>query len=252
MTQGNASYQTSALFTVVLGISAAASAAAYQYLRSQHQRNENKNMNSNGSDLMDIIKRRRSVFPKQYTGEAIQREVIDTMLEAARWAPSHHLTEPWHFIVFSNKESKEKVGEFLAKDYKVTSTATGKFLQKKYEKKLKNTKVSSYIIAICLHRKQGSKCPEVEEICSVAMAVQNMHLIATQYKVGCYWSSASVYDPKHKKTRAVVNSDALREFLHIEKDDATICLGWLFVGDCREDCFKYSTRKPITEKVEFR
>lgn len=229
-------------------MSAVASAVAYQYLCANKNSEKDKNENNN---LMSTIKCRRSVFPKQYTGSTVRREIIDEMLEAARWAPSHHLTEPWYFIVFSEKNSKEKVGEFLAEDYKITSTAAGKFVQKKYEKKLNNAKSSSYIIAICLHRKPESKCPEVEEICSVAMAVQNMHLVATENKVGCYWSSASIYDPDHKQERALVNSNSIRGFLKLPTDES-LCLGWLFVGDCKEECFKQSIRKPITDKVEFR
>ena len=38
------------------------------------------------------------------------------------------------------------------------------------------------IALVCDVRK--SKNPEVEEICSVAMAVQNMHLVATAHGVG--------------------------------------------------------------------
>jgi nitroreductase len=91
---------------------------------------------------------------------------------------------------------------------------------KKYEKKLKNALDSAFVIAVCVRRDQQSKSPEVEDICSVAIAVQNMHLVATEYKLGAYWSSASLYE---ERERHVINPEALREFLKF-------CIGWLYVG----------------------
>jgi nitroreductase len=36
---------------------------------------------------------------KAYGAEPIPREVVEELLELARWAPNHHLTEPWRFRV---------------------------------------------------------------------------------------------------------------------------------------------------------
>lgn len=40
---------------------------------------------------------------------SITREKLELILEAARWAPTHKLTEPWHFVVIggSQKEAFE-------------------------------------------------------------------------------------------------------------------------------------------------
>lgn len=236
-----------ALASMVAASAACGSLLTYYMLTKQQQQGDDWNNNDlKRQSTLEIIKKRRSVFPKQYTGEPVAREVIDAMLEAARWAPTHHLTEPWHFIVYSG-ESLMTVGKFLAEDYKEKATASRKFFEKKYEKKLKNAKASSYIVALCFNRDPKARCPEVEEICSVAMAVQNMHLVGTEMGVGSYWSSASVYDPEEKKNRAIVNSSAIRDFLKLGPTQT--CLGWLFVGSCDEKCFKPGLRKPIADKV---
>mmetsp|Transcript_25178 Transcript_25178/g.62064 ORF Transcript_25178/g.62064 Transcript_25178/m.62064 type:complete len:195 (-) Transcript_25178:1049-1633(-) len=142
--------------------------------------------------IMDCILHRRSVFPKQYSEEIVDKSVIVEMLEAARWAPTHNLTEPWKFIVFSSKESLESLGEFLAMQYKDSCAQSGKqFSEAKYKKKASNALKSSFVIAlICDAHK--AKNPVVEEICSVAMAVQNMHLVATAHGVGAYWYVSSL------------------------------------------------------------
>ena len=39
--------------------------------------------------ILDLIKKRRAVFPAQYNGEAISIKDINKILEAANWAPTH-------------------------------------------------------------------------------------------------------------------------------------------------------------------
>jgi nitroreductase len=47
--------------------------------------------------LEDAIRTRRTI--KAYAPEPVPREVLDELFELARWAPNHHLTEPWRFRV---------------------------------------------------------------------------------------------------------------------------------------------------------
>ncbi len=48
--------------------------------------------------VMALIRARRSVFTKDYTGGKVPREQIEQLLEAANWAPTHHLTQPWKSV----------------------------------------------------------------------------------------------------------------------------------------------------------
>jgi nitroreductase len=45
----------------------------------------------------DAIRTRRT--HKAYTNEPIDRSTLDELLELARWAPNHNLTNPWRFRV---------------------------------------------------------------------------------------------------------------------------------------------------------
>ena len=50
----------------------------------------------------------------------------------------------------------------------------------------------SHVVALGLHRQRpGAKkrIPHWEEVCAVACAVHNLHLVATAARVGAYWSS---------------------------------------------------------------
>lgn len=39
--------------------------------------------------------------------DAITNDKLEMMLEAARWAPTHKLTEPWHFVVLAGASKAE-------------------------------------------------------------------------------------------------------------------------------------------------
>jgi nitroreductase len=48
-------------------------------------------------DVETAIRTRRT--HKAYRPGALPREVVDELLDLARWAPNHHLTNPWRFRV---------------------------------------------------------------------------------------------------------------------------------------------------------
>mmetsp|Transcript_5665 Transcript_5665/g.11793 ORF Transcript_5665/g.11793 Transcript_5665/m.11793 type:complete len:307 (+) Transcript_5665:155-1075(+) len=207
------------------------------------------------TQTLALIQQRRSVFTKQFTGRSIPRKIVEDMLESARWAPNHHVTEPWRFVVFESEEGRDGLGNLLAELYKKgcapensdgeDNTSKKKpFLQAKYDKKRKGATLSSHIIAICISTNNPkSKNPIMEEVCSVAMAVQNMHLIASAYGVGAYWSSGGVYSSSEdlesigsvESTMGVFNPKELTDFLRStmpeERKEELVCLGWLYIGD---------------------
>lgn len=48
-------------------------------------------------DVIEAIRTRRT--HKLYAPEPLTRQEIEGLLEVARWAPNHHLTNPWRFRV---------------------------------------------------------------------------------------------------------------------------------------------------------
>ena len=48
-------------------------------------------------DVEEAIRGRRT--HKVFDARPVPRELLDELLELARWAPSHHLTNPWRFRV---------------------------------------------------------------------------------------------------------------------------------------------------------
>ena len=48
-------------------------------------------------ELEEAIRTRRT--HKAYAPEPVERDTLDELLELARWAPNHNLTNPWRFSV---------------------------------------------------------------------------------------------------------------------------------------------------------
>ena len=59
------------------------------------------------SDVMGTILGRRSV--RRYQEKDIPDEILNSILEAARWAPSWANTQPWEIVVVKDMAIKEKI-----------------------------------------------------------------------------------------------------------------------------------------------
>lgn len=59
-------------------------------------------------ELEAAVRTRRT--HKAYGADPVERETLDALLELARWAPNHHLTNPWRFRVLG-PESLDRLKE---------------------------------------------------------------------------------------------------------------------------------------------
>ncbi len=186
-------------------------------------------MKYNLSEILDLIKDRRTIYPEQYSTRKVQKEQVETILNAAIWAPTHGNTQPWRFTVFMD-EAKNNLSDFLAETY-LKLTPKEKQNDMKLAKMLNRPKLASVVIAICMNRDESEKIKEIEEIEAVACAVQNMHLVSTAFGIGGFWS-----------TPALIYSKEMKEFLNLSEKDS--CLGLFYLGYPSIEWPK-SHRKPI-------
>ena len=61
--------------------------------------------------LADSIRSRRSV--RRYEPRPVPREVIDGLLDCARWAPSAHNRQPWRFAVVQSAEIQDRLARSM-------------------------------------------------------------------------------------------------------------------------------------------
>jgi nitroreductase len=167
------------------------------------------------SDLSDLIRDRRTIYPKDHTTRVVQRDIIERLLQNATWAPNHGMTQPWRFTVFTGA-GRERLSAFLGTEY-TRITPPEKFMQRKYDNMVQRPLQASAIIALGMKRDPNGKISELEEMLAMACAVQNMHLTCTAYGLGGFWA-----------TGAALTGSGIREFLGLEAEDK--CLGLFYVG----------------------
>jgi len=200
------------------------------------------------------MRKRRSIFPKDFTSDPVPVRFIEEALSCANWAPTHGKTQPWRFIV-CGKKSMEKLSA-IRDDY-FERTLEGekldayrkKVIRKK--KSLANVSFTIFIVVKSVTTSKGRRMPEWEEIAATSCAVQNFHLSLTarwENGVGGYWSSGGT------DSYLKLSAEA-RDFLGAENGDGDvpndIVLGAFYVGSCPPAKMnKYrSARSPISEKV---
>lgn len=167
------------------------------------------------SEFNSLIQSRRSVFPKDYTGEKVGDSIIKAMIENANWAPTHKLTEPWRFIVYTG-EGLKNLGKLQSSVYKRVTEADGTFKEERYQNLLTKPMQSSHIILIYMKRDEKKSVPEIEEAGAVFCAVQNMYLTATSLGVGCYLSTGGVtYFEESKSAFGLSAEDKIIGFMHV-------------------------------------
>lgn len=189
-------------------------------------------MNKDIDILTNIIQRRRSIFPVSYTSRPIPQELIRQILENANYAPTHKLTQPWRFTVFTG-DAKTKLGRELARLYRETTPAE-KFLQKKHDSIVEKIGQSACVIAIKAQLHPGL-LPEWEELAALACAMQNVALTAEALQIGAYWSSPEMIHH-------------LSGFLELEENEK--CYGLFYMG-YHNEAPRAAARKPMDDKIKW-
>lgn len=189
----------------------------------------------NPGEFNRLIRQRRSTFPRQYVaGATVDDHIIHQLLENATWAPTHKMTEPWQFTVFSGK-GLHTFARLQAAVYR--NSAGDSFHDATYRKLLDTPLLASHIISIGVKRHPEMNIPAAEEMAAVACAVQNMWLTATAYGIGCYWT-----------TGGITYNGAARPFFNLGNDD--LLMGFLYVGVV-ETASPAGSRQPVAEKVNW-
>lgn len=150
------------------------------------------------------------------TGQRPSREQIETILDAGTWAPSHHVTNPWRFVVIAGDE-RQRLGELMAESKLVRMRDAGRPIDGEAEILVRKAFRSPVIIVVCVEPAEGPKIVEIEEIEAGAAAAQNMLLAAHALGLAAIWRTGDpAYDP------------AVREYLGLDPDGHVI--GFIYLG----------------------
>jgi nitroreductase len=187
--------------------------------------------------LDEIIQKRRTLKPPMMSDAPVPAAELEAVLESARWAPSHGLTEPWRFRIFRGP-ARQKLADAMATLYQ-TALPLDQQKPDKLEKMRVMPLKAPVVMLVWMARQEIRKIAELEEIEAVACAVQNMQLAATARGLGTFWSTPPfLYTPE------------MNAWMGIGADDR--CLGIFYLGYPANPAeWPQGRRKPIAEKIEW-
>ena len=159
---------------------------------------------------IDKILGRRSV--RRYRGEPVPDDVMGRILEAGRQAPSAANRQPWHFVVVTDQETKDKL-------------ATGR-----YNGFIRDSAFTVVGVALPYDRVSGKW-----GVVDVTIAMQNMVLAAEVQDVGSCW----VGD---------FNEEEVKKLLGIPKEAKVVALLPMGIPDEQPGP---KTKKPLDEIVHY-
>jgi nitroreductase len=112
-------------------------------------------------NVLEAIKGRRSI--RQFTHEPIEKETLEKLLDAARWAPTASNQQRWRFVVVTSPSVKELIKKF----------SPGIFA------------MPSAFVVICVEKVPGARAgAEVTYLADCAIAAQNIMLAAYELGIG--------------------------------------------------------------------
>jgi len=180
---------------------------------------------------------RRTVKPNEMnSARGVPHELLVEILEDANWAPTHGLTQPWRFHVFT-QAARESAAVKLEQLCDVLTPAA----ERREDKRAKlraNLLAAPVAIAVAAKIEPGGKISELDEISATACAVQNLMLSAHQRGLATFWSSAPV-----------VCSSAFAEWLGM--DSTHRGMGIVYLGYAAPGVNPRSTRAPLGGRVTF-
>jgi nitroreductase len=167
-------------------------------------------------DVETAIRTRRT--HKVYGSEPVDRAVLTELLELGRWAPNHHLTNPWRFRV---------LGPAALERLKAATGADG-------AAKLDRAPT---LIAVSHLRTPDDPVAEEEDLLAAGCAAYAVLLGAHGRGLAGYW-----------RTPAVLREPAGRAALGIPESER--CIGLLHLGPARQEQ-RVPERAPTTDVVSF-
>lgn len=177
--------------------------------------------------ILETIRERRSI--RRYLEKPVPREVIEKILDAARWAPSAHNRQPWRFAIIENAETKHALASAMGQRLRADLERDGaaqEMIEKEIARSYQRLTNAPVLIVVCMTIRdmdvyQDTRRKKAEFLMatqSAAMATQNLLLAAHALGLGACWMCAPLFA-----------ADTVREVLKLDADwepQALITLGY--------------------------
>lgn len=121
---------------------------------------------------------------KLFLRQRVSKKLVHDAIEVARWAPNHHLTEPWHFYSFGDETIVQTVEliRTIAAETKDEDVA---------EFKAKSAAaIPGWLLVAC--KKSDDELLQRENYASCCCAIQNLTLYLSEAGVASKWTTGLI------------------------------------------------------------
>lgn len=169
-------------------------------------------------------------------------DLIEKIIEAATWAPTHHMNQAWQFDVFKG-EGLLKLAQLDAEIHldelpeEASEAAKTAIVDRRCAKMMQYP----FVIIVSIPKLGDRKSAYIEEIAAGAAAIQNMLLAAHEEGLATFWTTGKLARSKKTKT-----------FLDLAEDEEII--GVIRVGypESEKTYEKWhEEREPVGEKLNW-
>ena len=155
--------------------------------------------------VMAAVRGRRSV--RRYLDREVPEEAVETVLEAARWAPSPHGRQPWRFAVLTREESKTRLADAMGEEWRSNLEMDGQSAEV-VERRLEGSRLrllsAPVVVLLCLYLEDLDVYPDAERqqsetmmaVQSLGAAAQNALLAAYSIGLDAGWMCAPLFCPE--------------------------------------------------------
>lgn len=132
----------------------------------------------------------------------VERHILDA-IDLARWAPNHHLTQPWHFYLLGDKARAATLHWVEVIVGERANPEVGARKRAKWEK------VPGWVVVTC--KRNDDALIQTEDYAASACAIHSFSLYLWQLGIGMKWSTGSITrDPRYLDALGI---DQDREFV---------------------------------------
>lgn len=162
-------------------------------------------------DVFEAIHNRRS--HKKVKPDAVPRELIEKMLDAAAQAPNHYKVRPWRFVVMTD-DARHRLGHAMSESLRERHP---EYPPEAFDKAHATPLQAPVVIAVGVDKPSEAKVLEIENISAVAAATQNLLLATQALGLGAKW-----------RTGEWAQDAKVKQFLGFQPDQHII--GFVYIG----------------------
>jgi nitroreductase len=163
-------------------------------------------------DTIELLKRRRSVKPREMSEPGPSPEQLDVILTIGARVPDHGKLAPWRFIVFEGA-ARLRAGEIIAQVFARKNPSAS---QPQIEIERRRLADAPVVIAVVSLAKEHPKIPVWEQELSAGAAAMNMLTAATALGYGACWLTGwFAFDRDVLAGLGVKPEERLVGFIHI-------------------------------------